>query len=240
MSLTNAERVAAVVLAGGAGTRFGAGVSKVYVPLGERPILAYALDVMDTSEDVDDVVVVIRDGDRPAYDRVAAAVATSKVRAVVAGGDTRQASEWAGIQAVRDRCPGAGVVVLHDAARPFLTRHLIAQLVQTSRQHGSGALPARRLAAGAVMANGAPRPDADLVTVETPQVFPLQVLLAVYPLATAAGFDGVDTAQTVQTHSDLPIRWVDSAAPNPKVTHPEDLAAAEALLPAWARGAWRS
>ncbi|HUG86674.1 MAG TPA: IspD/TarI family cytidylyltransferase [Euzebya sp.] len=235
MNIGATGRVAAVVLAGGAGTRFGADVCKVYVPLGGRPILAYSLDVMEASDRIDDVVVVIRPEDRPTYDQVAADVGASKVRAVVAGGATRQASEWAGIQAVRDRCPGALVVVVHDGARPLLTSQLIARLVQTSQQHASGALPARPLAAGLVAASGAPRPGGDLVAVETPQVFPLAVLLAVYPMAMAEGVEGIDTAQTVQSYSGLPIRWVPAGPPNPKITHPQDLPAVEALLPAWER-----
>ena len=70
----------------------------------------------------------------------------------------------------------------------------------------------------------------DLVGVQTPQAVPLDVLLATYPIAIDAGFDGVDTAQTVQAHGDSVVRVVPGERTNLKITHPRDLPAAEAVL----------
>lgn len=230
-------RVVAVVLAGGSGTRFGAEVGKVYVTLGGRPILAHSLGVLHADPVVDDVVVVIREGDEDLWEAVHRDAPTDRVRAVVPGGSTRQRSEWAGITAVRDRVPGASAVLLHDAARPFLTHDLIVRLVGPAGA-GEGAIPAIPLAGDLVDVDGQPVDTRDLVAVQTPQAFPLDVLLATYPRALAEGFEGVDTAQTVQAHGDVVVRWVPADPRNLKVTHPEDLARAEALLPAWRGGAW--
>lgn len=230
-------RVGAVVLAGGSGTRFGAGTSKIYVMLGGRPILAHALAVLHASTLVDDVVVVIREGDEVAWAAVADTAPTGRVRAVVSGGATRQRSEWAGITAVRDHTQGVTAVLLHDAARPFLTHDLIARLLAPLAA-GEGALPAAPLDGDLVDVAGQPVDAAGLVAVQTPQAFPLDVLLAAYPRALDSGFEGVDTAQTVQSHADVAVRWIPADPRNLKVTHPADLARAEALLPAWRDGEW--
>ncbi|CAN5353644.1 IspD/TarI family cytidylyltransferase [soil metagenome] len=232
------DRVAAVLLAGGSGIRFGARISKVYAPLGGRPLLAHSLQALGDHPDVDDVVVVIRDGDGPDYGEVAVLAPTAKVRAVVTGGASRQASEWAGIAAVRDLTPAVGLVMLHDAARPFLSRRLISDLVGTARGTRAGALPAQPLDGDLADAGGQRVRTADLVAVQTPQVFPLDALLSVYPRAMADGFDGVDTAQTMQAYSDIEVHCTAGGPRNLKVTHAVDLALAESLLPLWSAGGW--
>jgi 2-C-methyl-D-erythritol 4-phosphate cytidylyltransferase len=237
VNLSMGERVAAVVLAGGSGSRFGAAVSKVYVQLDGRPILAYALAVLHASPVVDDVVVVIREGDQSAWEAVAAKEPTDRVRAVVTGGDTRQRSEWAGISAIRDHVPDVDVVLLHDAARPFLTHGLVAQLV-TPVATDVGAVPGLPVHGGLRDLDGRPVGVGDLIAVQTPQAFSLAALVTAYPAAIDAGFDGVDTAQTVQAHADVDVRWVRGDPRNLKITHPPDLDRAGALLPSWRDGRW--
>jgi 2-C-methyl-D-erythritol 4-phosphate cytidylyltransferase len=230
--------VAAVVLAGGSGTRFGAAVSKVYVELGDRPVLAHSLSTLDASQVVDHIVVVIRAEDRQAYGTAVDGCPTDKVRAVVDGGETRQGSEWAGITAVRDVAPDSGLVVLHDAARPFVTSALIADLVGTARTTGAGALPGRPVEGDLAGLDGAAAEVDDLVAVQTPQVFALSDLLEVYPKAIADGFDGVDTSATIRAYLPGAVRYVPSDDRNLKLTHPADLARAEALLHGWRSGSW--
>lgn len=224
------DRTAAVVLAAGSGTRFGAPVSKVYVPLAGRPLLVWSLAVMEDCAVVDDIVVVIRDGDQQAFERAVDGIRTAKVRTVVTGALTRQGSEWAGIQAVRDRCGDIGLVLLHDAARPLVTTELVDRLVRRARAGGGGAIPTCPLEFDVVDQDGRGVPTADLVAIQTPQVFPLPLLLDVYPRATSDGLAAVDTCQAVRTYTDIPVHAVDSGPENLKITHPEDLVTAEALL----------
>lgn len=223
-------RVAAIVLAGGVGSRFGAQISKVYVSLGGQPMLSHSLAAMDRSRAVDDIVVVIRKGDRPAFDDVVASTGTSKIRAVVPGDVTRQGSEWAGIQAVRDRCAGVDLVLLHDAARPLVTTDLIDRVVAQVRSDGGGAIPVRPLDQDLIDDRGCRVDTANLVAVQTPQVFTLQALLQVYAQAVADGFAGVDTSQTMQAYTDIAVVVVPGSPDNVKITHPGDLELAERLL----------
>lgn len=221
------SRVAAIVLAGGSGSRFGAPVSKIYVSLAGKPMLSHSLAAMDRSRSVDDIVVVIRQGDRPAFDDAATAAQTSKIRAVVAGDVTRQGSEWAGIKAVRDTCAEVDLVLLHDAARPLVSLDLIDRLVRQARSAGGGAIPVQPLDQDLIDEGGNLVDTAQLAAVQTPQVFALQALLHVYARAMTDGFAGVDTSQTMKAYSDIVVAAVPGTPHNIKVTHPADLVLAE-------------
>ncbi|MDP3893102.1 2-C-methyl-D-erythritol 4-phosphate cytidylyltransferase, partial [Nocardioides sp.] len=112
---------AVVVLAAGSGTRVGAAVNKVLLPLGDRPVLAWSLRDAFALSDVRRVVLVVRDGEQ---DEVSAAVAPhlgDHEVALVGGGDTRHDSEWAALRALAPdiRAGEIDVVAIHDAARPL-------------------------------------------------------------------------------------------------------------------------
>jgi 2-C-methyl-D-erythritol 4-phosphate cytidylyltransferase len=226
------DRVIAIVLAGGSGSRFGAAVPKVLVDLAGRPVLAHSLEVLDRHPSVDDVVIVVREADQAAVN--ALDLPRRKLRALVAGGATRQGSELAGIRAaqvvVGGLDPRRVVALLHDAARPLVSPAVVTRVLQAVRDGAGGAIPGLAVPDSLVDADGRGVAADDLVAVQTPQAFPLGVLLAAYPAAAAGGVDGVDTAETVQAVSDVAVRWVPGDAENLKITHPADLARAEALL----------
>ena len=230
--------VAAVLLAGGSGTRFSEDVSKVYVPLAGRPVVQYSLESVEASGHIDHVVVVIRDGDNHEWERVRATVRPSKVRAVVAGGDSRHGSEWAGLKAVSTHVATADRVMLHDAARPFLTLDLIGRLVDTATATGAGVIPSVALDGEMVGDTGQLVDVEPLVSVQTPQLFASADLITAFEAANSAGFQGVDTAETVQTYCQTPIRHVTGHRRNLKITTIEDLHAAEAMAGSWDRGVW--
>jgi 2-C-methyl-D-erythritol 4-phosphate cytidylyltransferase len=161
------------------------------------------------------------------------------VVAQVPGGAARQDSEWAGLTAAAEFATPGAVVLLHDAARPFLTLDLLERLLAAAAEPDTiGVIPASGVAGSIVDADGRPIPTDDLVRVQTPQAFELALLLDCYPRAAAEGFSGVDTAQTVQRFGSGPIRWVEGDADNIKVTHPDDRPRAEALAARFADGRW--
>lgn len=238
-----------VLLAGGSGTRMGLDGNKVYLPLAGRPALAFPLATLSAAADVAVIVIVARAGDEAAVEDVLAQVRSPKVGAVVPGGVTRHASEQAGLAAVRSLM-AAGVevahILVHDGARPFVTLDLLAALMTAARRVG-GAIPALPLPTTVFVADGAcvtPRVAADLVTVQTPQVFRADALLAAYAAALTEGFDGVDTAQVVEHYAaHLPAPVAVAAVPgderNLKVTTPADIDVAEHLAGLFTAGRWR-
>lgn len=217
----------AIVLAGGSGVRFGADVNKVLVPIGGRPVLAYSLATFERCERVDAIVIVARAGDEAAVADIAAAIPTTKLVAIVHGGETRQGSEWSGIQAAMRVGDPRATVLIHDAARPFLTGELLDRTLDDRNE--TGTIPTLPLGVPVIGPTGRPRETGDLRRVQTPQAFALDVLLDVYPRAEADGFAGVDTAETVQRYRTGDVRWVEGDPGNIKVTNPEDRTEADAL-----------
>lgn len=227
--------VAVVVLGAGSGTRVGADRNKVLLPLCERPLLAWSLLHALATTAVDRVVVVTAPGER---DEVAEALAPhlpvdgpgAQVEvALVDGGPSRHASEWNALRALSSQVESGrtDVVVIHDGARPLASAALFDAVVAAARECG-GALPAVP-AHGLLTDTLRPAPGR-LVGVQTPQAFRAEPLLAAYRCAERDGFEGTDTAATFERYAGLSVRAVPSSAANLKVTWPEDLALAEALL----------
>lgn len=237
------NRTAALVLAGGSGTRLGHVRNKVYLPVGGEPLLAWSLRTLQQSALVDRIVLVIRPSDaEQARLVVDDTPAPGTVCAIVEGGATRHASERAGLEALAPAIDRGtlDLVCVHDAARPFVTHALLRRVLLAARQAG-GAIPALPLADRALLRHtgrALPEvvPTADLRRVQTPQAFRARELLQAYRAAAAAGFAGVDTAETVQRFSDLRVRAVEGETANIKVTFVEDLGVVEGLAATWDPG----
>lgn len=218
---------AALVLAGGSGTRVGAGRNKVYLPLAGRPVIGWSLATFAATPGIGPVVLVVRAGDED----LAAGLAAE----TVIGGGTRQDSELAGLRhlAGRIRSGRIDTVLVHDGARPLVGRALVEEVLRVARAVGGAVpgLPRDDLAAAGpddTLAGPAP---AGLVAVQTPQGFHAPTLLDAYEAAAVDGFVGTDTASCVQRYAPrTTIRAVPGEEANVKITYPHDLAAAHDLL----------
>jgi 2-C-methyl-D-erythritol 4-phosphate cytidylyltransferase len=224
---------AAVVLAGGSGSRVGAAANKVYLPLAGRPVIAWSLAVFAELAEVGPVVLVVRPADRT--EAAAAVRAAGAEVEVVTGGATRQESELAGLRRLADRIAGRTVdaVLVHDGARPLLRPELVLSVLAAAREAG-GAVPGLPrpdlIAAGPDGRPAGPAPDG-LVAVQTPQAFRAGPLLAAYEAAAGQGFAGTDTASCMARFApDVPVRRVPGDGRNFKITYAHDLVVAEAVL----------
>ncbi len=205
-----------VVVAGGGGTRFGG--AKQYVELAGRRVLDWSVTAARSVSD--GVVVVV-----PADDE---GQAVTGADAVVAGGPTRAASVRNGLAAVPDR---AGIVLVHDAARPAASAALFRAVVDAVRAGAVAVVPGvpvtdslRRRTGGAVDRD-------DLVAVQTPQGFDAAVLRSAH----AAGLDATDDATVVEAAGGT-VEIVPGETTNLKLTHPDDRAALERTLQAQRQG----
>jgi len=223
---------AAILLAGGSGSRMRRADNKVFADVHGRPLLVWSVETFARSPAVDHVVLVIRAGDgRRVADVLAAQVADHDVH-VTMGGDTRQASEQAGLSALADLgAPEIDTVLVHDTARPFATPALVARVTTTAHTVG-GAVPALPLGTGVYRSTDdgrlVPQPD-DLYRVQTPQGFAAGPLLDAYRRAARDAFAGVDTVETVQRYTAVAVAAVPGEPDNIKVTFADDLEAARAI-----------
>ncbi len=230
---------AVVVLCGGSGTRLGAQVNKVYLPLAGRHVLSWSLQWAAQVPQVSTFVLVVRPEDAPLADELLHRDARGLDVTTVVGGTTRHGSEDAALAHLAPRVEAGDidVIAVHDGARPLAGPTLFGSVVATARAVG-GAVPALP-ATGLLPVGPDRRPDGDpaaavgrLARVQTPQAFRAKDLLAAYGAALQVGFQGTDTASTVEVFSDLVVQTVAGSRTNLKVTYPQDLLLAEQLLAA--------
>ncbi|MGH3414221.1 MAG: IspD/TarI family cytidylyltransferase [Marmoricola sp.] len=221
-------RAAVVLLAGGSGSRVGAEVNKVLLPLGGVPLVAHSVRTILEVDDVHRLVVVVRPGDREALSSAVAAYLGPNDAWIVDGGTDRHGSEWHALQVLAPDIEGeeVDVVAVHDAARPLAPAGLFEEVIGAAARNG-GAIPV--VPAGPLSHRDGSLGPGDLVAVQTPQAFRARPLLEAYRLAEREDFTGTDTAACLARYSSLGIVGVPGSATNLKVTYPEDLATAEAL-----------
>ncbi|RJK98353.1 2-C-methyl-D-erythritol 4-phosphate cytidylyltransferase [Vallicoccus soli] len=228
------------MLAGGSGTRVGAGLNKVYLPLAGRRVVSWSFRWASAVPEVGAYVLVVRPEDRELAEEALRREVRLPVRLVVGGG-TRHASEQAALDVLAPdvRSGAVEVVAIHDGARPLAGPSLWGSVVRTAADVGGGvpALPATGVLP--VLDDGHPHPGPPpgpdpgaLLRVQTPQAFRAPELLDAYAAAGRAGVEGTDTSSTVTRFGGLAVRAVPGSRENLKVTYPHDLFLAERLLAA--------
>ncbi len=222
-------RVGAVIPAAGRGERFGSDVPKALIPLHGRPLLQYALEVLQAVDEVETITIAAPSGATEAVRRLVDSAGLSKVAAVVAGGADRQASVARALEALP---PGPGVVLIHDGVRPCLPASLVRDVVEAAVRDGGAvaAVPVEETVKRGHEGWVAETLDrSQLFRVQTPQAFRRAILEEAHRAAAREGFRGTDDAALVERLGHR-VRLVPGTVANLKVTVPEDLVLAEALL----------
>jgi 2-C-methyl-D-erythritol 4-phosphate cytidylyltransferase / 2-C-methyl-D-erythritol 2,4-cyclodiphosphate synthase len=221
--------VAAVIVAGGRGARAGGAVPKQYRSVAGAPAIRTTLAAFCDHRQIDIVQPVIHPADESLFR--AASAGLGKLREPVPGGATRQLSVRSGLAALQPYAPE--LVLIHDAARPFLTSALIARAVAAGRHHGA-AIPGLAIA-DTVKVVG---PDATVAetldrgrlrTVQTPQAFGFALIAAAHRRAEAAGRDDFTDDAALAEWAGHPVSVFEGEAGNVKLTTNDDFARAELM-----------
>ena len=216
-----------IVAAAGEGRRLGYARPKALVPLGGLPLFLHSVRTFSSLPFVREIVLVLPgvwiDRVRKQY---GAELTRRKVTVMVAGGARRQDSVLEGLEAVT-----APIVLVHDAARPLVSREAVRDVVRAASRHGAAVLAAPAVDTVKI-ADGRGRvvhtPDrAHVWLAQTPQGFRRRTLLTAYRLN--GGKDATDDVQLVERMRG-PVVIVPSHSANFKITTPEDLARAKKLL----------
>lgn len=218
-------RAGAVIAAGGSGSRMGGeSTPKQYLELLGAPVLLWSIRAFVAHPDIDEVVVVL-----PAADAATPPpwIASLPVT-VVAGGDTRRESVRNGLEAMGD---DVEFVLVHDGARPLVPSSVIDRVLEASRE--GAAIAAVPVADTIKMAddegNVARTVDrSGLWLAQTPQGFRLETLRDVHRRADADDYTGTDDAGLCERYG-IPVRLVEGAVENMKITRPADFPVVEAL-----------
>ena len=231
------EHCTAVVLAAGRGTRMGTQTAKQYLELQGKPILVYALEVFEQSAVVDDILLMT-DKDHVEYCKkeICEKYGIKKVSAVAPGGKERYESVWKALCILKER-EQTGYVMIHDGARPLVTDGIISRAAQAavSDEACVVGMPVKdtiKVADAGGFAESTPD-RSRLWQVQTPQAFSYPLVRSAYDrlMADETQQKGItDDAMVVEHLSGTKVRLVEGSYENLKVTTPEDLVLAEALL----------
>ncbi len=187
----------ALLAAAGSGERLGADRPKAFVRLGEQPLLAESLGRLDASDWIDAIVVAAPPGWEEPSILLAEELGCSKVSSCVTGGETRAESVKRALDEVPD---DAAVVVVHDAARPYLEDAVIERVLAALQEGWDGAVPVVPLSDTVKRVDGErvveTVPRSELRAVQTPQAFVADVLRDAYEQGDLAG--ATDCASLVE------------------------------------------
>lgn len=182
--MADTPRITALIVAAGKGERAGGGIPKQYRRIRGKAVLRHAIEPLRRHDAIADIRIVIGEGQQALYE---AAIEGVALPAPVVGGATRQQSVRNGLEAI-DRDGGADLVLIHDAARPFLPAEVVDRLIAACSAH-DGAIPAIAVTDSLARADGATVAREDFVQVQTPQAFRFDAILAAH-----RGWEGERTA----------------------------------------------
>ena len=228
-------RMVAVVLGGGVGQRLGAGMPKQLLRLAGRTLIEHCVAAFEQAPGVDEILVVMAGGYVGQVEALLADAGYRKVSAVIEGGVTRPDSTRVALAAIARTQPGEVGVLLHDAARPLVDGRIIADCVASLRVHDAAGVAVPASDTMVVTENGVmesmPRRET-LLRCQTPQCFRLSVITRAHELAAAdPDFAPTDDCGVVLRYlPDVKVHIVPGSERNIKITYPQDLAIAEALL----------
>jgi 2-C-methyl-D-erythritol 4-phosphate cytidylyltransferase/2-C-methyl-D-erythritol 2,4-cyclodiphosphate synthase len=223
-----APLVAALVVAGGRGLRAGGPMPKQYRTIAGVPVIRPSLECFLGHSAIGLVQTVIHPDDAALY---AASVAGLDLSAPVSGGATRQASVLAGLEALASRNPK--LVLIHDAARPYLSAALVSRAIAAGQQTGA-AIPGLPVTDTVKSVDVAGKITATLDrtalrSVQTPQVFDFDTLLAAHRKAAAAGRDDFSDDAGLAEWAGIAVHVFPGETSNMKLTTEDDFARAEAM-----------
>ena len=219
--------VSAIILAAGRGSRMQSDKNKVFLFIAGKSVLERTLLTFDSVPEVDEIVVVCREGEEEDASHLTLEV--KKPCKVVVGGELRQQSVRNGMDAADSR---TDILCVHDAARCFVKPQTISDCIISARKYGSGVAAVMMKDTLKHVENGEIVSTIDRSTMaraQTPQVFSRELLFKAHELAAADGFTGTDESSLIERMGSR-VKMVEADSGNIKVTTKEDLTFGEFLL----------
>lgn len=229
-STYSADNIAAIIPAAGQGTRMGGQGNKLFLELAGTPILILSLKTMEACPLIAEIIVPAAKQDISAVEALIRKHDFKKSVKVIEGGPTRQDSVFRALWALS---PGSGKVLIHDGARPLLTVEELNAFLATTRECAAAVMAVRlkdtvKEVDGGDWVKRTPERD-ELRAVQTPQIFDRFLLEKVHKLAAAEGFKATDDASILEWQNHK-VKIFPGSYENIKITTPEDLLLAEAIL----------
>ena len=220
----------AVILAAGSGTRFDDKRAKQFIEIDGVSVLVRSAKAFEESELIDEIILVTRQADTEGCRNILQNNGITKLTRVVAGGDSRQESAKIGFDAVNPKCD---FVAIHDAARCLVTPEMIEAVMETAYVTGAAAA-ASRVVDTIKKTNGADKITETIDRentwlVQTPQIFMADLYRAAAYMAEKDHVLATDDCALAERLG-FQVQLIDCGKTNIKITYPEDIVIAEAIL----------
>jgi len=223
-----AEQTACLVAAAGRGVRFGRETPKAFHPVEGKTLLARSVGRLAASGAIGRFIVMVPEGWEEKGREEASGAAGGVPLTVLAGGETRQESVAAGLA----EAGGEGIILVHDAARPFVSASLVERVVEAAIEAGA-AVPALQVTdtLGRIRDDRleAIVPRDRIIGIQTPQAFRAEVITRAFEEAAKSGAVSTDESSLVLA-AGMHVRVVEGERWNIKITVRDDLDIAASLI----------
>jgi len=222
--LSRLSKITAIVVSAGTGQRMG--IDKTLIILGEKPLLAWSVDILQKCDIVDEIIIVLHSNNIETGNSLSQRFMWEKVVNICVGGELRQDSVRNGLMHIKD----SEWIIIHDGARPFLTEKLIQDGVKAAQQTGA-AIPVIQVKDTIKVADNNEMVQNTLErkylrAVQTPQVFRFDIITRAYSSTSRMVTDDASLVE----QAGFKVRMYPGDYNNIKVTTPEDLVLAEMMI----------
>lgn len=231
----NNINVTAIITAAGKGTRMNSEINKQYIEIAGVPVLARTIEVFQKCTLVNSIIVVVNEEDiNFCRHEIVDKYNYTKVKSLVSGGTERQNSVYKGLCAVNVSAYGnCEIVLIHDGARPFVTKKNIVDCVEAVKSFGACGIGVKSKDTIKISDNDgfvAATPDRkNLWSIQTPQGFTYDIIMNAHKAAIENNFIGTDDMVLVEKQG-IPVKLVEGSYQNIKITTQEDLIIGEAIV----------
>ncbi|MDR1254191.1 MAG: 2-C-methyl-D-erythritol 4-phosphate cytidylyltransferase [Oscillospiraceae bacterium] len=227
--MKNNQFFSAIILAAGNSSRIGGSTRKPFIPLLGQPIIYYSLRAFENCSDIQEIIIVGKEDDKAKIGYICQTASITKFKTFVLGGETRQQSAFAGVNAAS---AGTTHFIIHDAARALISAAIISRVIKEAIEHGAASayIPSKdtiklKNQDGLIKIT---LPRDQLAIMQTPQAFEKKLYLKAMHKALKDQSDYTDDCQLVENLGEVYACKGDYT--NIKITTKEDLILAEILL----------
>lgn len=221
--------ISAIIVAGGKGKRMGTDISKQFIAVNGKPILYYTLRKFLECKDIDNIILVLPKDEIEYCVKEILEKYSLKVNKIIEGGKERQESVYNGLKA----CVNSNIVLIHDGARPFVSKHIIQTGIRYAEVYGAaapGVMPKDTIKIKNLEGFSIQTPNREnLVAVQTPQVFKWSIIMECHEKIKKDKIMVTDDTMVVEMYGNK-VYLYEGDYSNIKVTTQEDLLIAEHLV----------
>ena len=209
-----------VILAAGDSTRFGAEVNKLFYKVNGKELVRYTVETFLENNEIDEVLLVSSKSNKSALEKL---LANQESVSIVDGGDSRQESEYFALQYLENKAKDNSLIVIHDAARSFMSSNLLTNLINAAKEHGSAA-PYLDNSKYYDTENNEIVRNRKIVDIQTPQVYKFKELFDCYSFLSKNNITGmVDTTESMFKFNKFETHVIRGEDSNLKITYKSDL-----------------